>query len=213
VDSPARILIVDDHPVVRKGLRDILSGYESVEVVGEAADGAEALELAPRVEPDVILLDVMLPDAIGIRLIRQLKEKVETKVVVLTTFDDDEYLFGAFREGADGFLLKTASADDLQDAIARVSRGDRLVAPTLSAKVLDRLEDTEKRRRAEEAGLTEEDVQILRLIAQGATSSEIASAVFFSEITVKRRVSEILAKLGARHRAQAMFEAMQRGVL
>jgi two-component system, NarL family, response regulator DevR len=213
VDSPARIFIVDDHPVVRKGLRDILSGYATLEVVGEAADAAEALELAERAEPDIILLDIMLPDAIGIRLIRQLKERARGKVIVLTTFDDDEYLFGAFREGADGFLLKTASAEELKDAIARVGKGDRLVAPKLSSKVLDRLEDTEKRRRAEEAGLTEEDVKILRLIAEGATSSEIATAVFVSEITVKRRVSEILEKLGARHRAQAVFEAMQRGLL
>jgi DNA-binding NarL/FixJ family response regulator len=132
---------------------------------------------------------------------------------VHTAISFDEYLFGAFREGPDGFLLKTASAEELDSALTRVSEGERLVASTLSARVLDRLEESEKRRRAEAAGLTEEDVQILRLIADGATSSEIASEVFFSEITVKRRVSEILEKLGARHRAQAVFEAVQRGLL
>lgn len=211
--TPVRILIVDDHPVVRKGLRDILSSYAHFEVVGEAGNAAEALDLAPQVDPDVTLLDIMLPDAVGIRLIKQLQDRCDTKIVVLTTFADDEYLFGAFREGADGFLLKTASAEELESALTRVSRGERLVASTLSARVLDRLEDSEKRRRAEEAGLTEDDLQILQLIAEGATSSEIASKVFFSEITVKRRVSEILEKLGARHRAQAVFEAVQRGLI
>ena len=208
-----RILIVDDHPIVRKGLCDILSSYSHFEIVGEAGSGAEALALAPQVNPDVTLLDVMLPDAIGIRLIKQLRDRCGTRIVVLTTFADDEYLFGAFREGADGFLLKTASAEELESAVTHVSRGERLVAPTLSGRVLDRLEDSEKRRRAEEAGLTEEDLQILLLIAEGATSREIAEAVYFSEITVKRRISEILEKLGARHRAQAVFEAVQRGLL
>src|SRR5262245_6194129 len=108
MNVPARVLIVDDHPVVRKGLRDLLSGYPHLRVVGEASRAAEALTLADEVGPDVILLDVLLPDAIGIRLIKQLKEiRGDARVIVLTTFDDDEYLFGAFREGADGFLLKT----------------------------------------------------------------------------------------------------------
>jgi DNA-binding NarL/FixJ family response regulator len=200
--------------VVRKGLRDILSGFSHFDLVGEASGAADALELARQLAPDVVLLDILLPDAIGIRVIRQLKDiRQETKVIVLTTFDDDEYLFGAFREGAEGFLLKTASVEELENAISLVAQGQRLVTPNLSARVLDRLETSEKARHSQEAGLSEEDIQILRLIAEGATSGEIAKEVFFSEITVKRRVSEILEKLGARHRAQAVFEATRRGLL
>jgi DNA-binding NarL/FixJ family response regulator len=174
----------------------------------------ESLALAKELDPDITLLDVLLPDAIGIRLIKQLKEiRKDTKIIVLTTFDDDEYLFGAFREGAEGFLLKTVSAEDLENSINLVVNGQRLVAPNLSERVLDRLETLEKTRRAQEAGLTTEDIEIMRLIGEGATSAEIGKKLFLSEITVKRRVSEILEKLGARHRAQAIYEAMQRGLL
>lgn len=214
MSEQTRVLIVDDHPVVRKGLRDILAVYSNIDVVGEAGDGGEALQLAKSVDPDVVLLDVRLPGSLGVRLVRPFKDaSPDAKVILLTTFDDDEYLFGALREGADGYLLKTIAADELVEAIAAVRRGDRLVSSGLSSRVLHRVGVLERTNQALQSGLSDEDLRVLRMIADGHTTREIAEAIFLSEITVKRRVSEILEKLGARHRAQAVSEAMQRGLL
>jgi DNA-binding NarL/FixJ family response regulator len=207
-------LLVDDHPVVRKGLRDILAVYDELDVVGEAGDGTSALEAAHKLHPDVVLLDVRLPGTIGVRLIREFKSvRPDMKVVILTTFDDDEYLFGALREGADGYLLKTISAEELAEAIATVCEGERLVSSALAGRVVDRVSVLERTSQILEIGLTEQDVRILKMIAEGHTTREIAEAVFLSEVTVKRRISDILEKLGARHRAQAVSEAMRRGLL
>jgi DNA-binding NarL/FixJ family response regulator len=212
--TTTRILIVDDHPVVRKGLRDILAVYSDFEVVGEAGDGPTGLQLAGALAPNVVLLDVRLPGANGVLLIRKFKEACEeSRVIILTTFDDDEYLFGAVREGADGYLLKTVSAEELADAIQTVTRDERVVSTGLSSRVLERIGVLERTNQALETGLTDEEIRVLRMIADGSTTREIAERIFLSEITVKRRVSEILEKLGARHRAQAVSEAMRRGLL
>lgn len=212
--GPTRVMIVDDHPVVRTGLRELFTAYPDIEVVGEAADGGEALAVAADKAPDVVLLDVRMPGALGVHVVRRLKERAAgLKVLILTTFDDDEYLFGALREGADGYLLKTVSPEALANAIKTVAVGERIISDGLSARVLERLGILEKANQALSSGLDEEDIRVLRMIADGHTTREIADTVYLSEITVKRRVSEILQKLGARHRAQAVSEAMRRGLL
>lgn len=209
-----RVLIADDHPIVRQGLRSLLTQYEDLEVAGEADTGPAVLEQMARLRPDVVLLDVRLAGANGVEIARRLRrDHPETRIIILTTYDDEEYLFGALQVGAQAYLLKDVSLDTLPAAIRAVHRGERLLSPLLIDKVLREFQNlaTEKLRRA--AGLTEEELRILRAMARGATNKEIAEEFFWSEVTVKKKVQEILAKLDAENRTQAVAKAIRQGLI
>lgn len=207
-----RLVIVDDHPVVRQGVRNMLAYQPDIEVVGEAADAASCFRCLQEVEVDLVLLDVRLPDMSGIEVARRLKrEHPQIRVIILTTYDDDEFLTNALAAGAEGYLLKSVSPAVLTAAIRQVATGERLLSPSLVDTLIrdyQRVSQAYTRR-----DLSEEQLQILRLIAEGATNREIAEAIFVSETTAKRKVQEILELLGAANRAQAAAEAARRGLV
>jgi two-component system response regulator DevR len=209
-----RVLIADDHPIVCQGLRSLLTQYDDLEVAGEACNGPMVLEQAARLQPDVILLDVRMVGANGIEIARLLRrEHPEIRIIILTTYDNEEYLFGAVQVGAEGYLLKDVSLDTLPAAIRAVYRGERFLTPELLDKVLREFQSlaTEKLRR--EFGLSQEELRILWAMARGATNKEIAEEFFWSEVTVKKKVQEILVKLGAENRTQAVAKAIRQGLI
>jgi two-component system, NarL family, response regulator DevR len=209
-----RVLIVDDHPVVRQGVRSVLANHSDIEVVGEA-DGASSLFASlTLLKPDVVLLDIRMPGQSGIEITQRLKrEHPEVKVILLSTYDDEEFLFGALRAGAEGYLLKSASNEVLAASIRQVGRGERLLSPTLVSKVMREFQDLAKEKTRTDSGLTDQELQVLQMIAEGATNKEIAEKLFWSEVTVKRKVQDILEKMGVANRAQAVAEAGKRGLL
>lgn len=212
--SSIRVLIVDDHPMVRHGLKSLLSVYGDIEIVGEAADGAAALESAERLAPDVILLDIQLPGPNGVELVNQLLQKApQAKTVMLTAFDNDEYLLGALSAGAYAYLLKNSSNETVVETIRAVHSGKHLLSPSLIDPVLRQFEALAKAHVRVESRLTEDEIKTMRLIANGATNEEIAKEMYWGERTAQRKVEEIIAKLGARNRAQAVAEAIKRGFI
>jgi DNA-binding NarL/FixJ family response regulator len=213
-----RVLLCDDHALVRSGFRMILEAREDIEVVGEAEDGAQALELARRRRPDVILMDVRMPRLDGVEATRRLVEEgSEARILILTTFDLDEYVYEALRAGASGFLLKDLQAAQLVEAIRVVARGEALLAPTVTRRLLDRfahtLPDSSRTAPAALAELTERELEVLTLLASGLSNAELAERLFLSETTVKTHVSSILRKLGLRDRVQAVVLAYQAGLV
>jgi len=212
--SPIRVLIVDDHPIVRQGVRSLLDTFTDIEVVGEADGPANALAEAARLKPDVVLLDVRLGEANGIEVARQMRRyHPDSRVIILTTYDDDEYLFGALQVGAHAYLLKDVALDELPAAIRAVHSGRRLLSPLLVDRVLEQFQAIASEKLRRDAGLTAEEVQILSLMADGATNRDIAEALHFSEVTIKKKVQEILDKLGAANRTQAVAAAIRRGLI
>jgi len=209
-----RVLVVDDHPVVRVGVRHLLANDPEVEVVGEADSGPQALEQVAALQPDIVILDMRLPGSDGVEITRQLRRNhPEVKIVVLTAYRDEEYLLGALRAGAHAYLLKQASHEMLCDAIHRVYRGERLLSPMLMSRVLEEFEAMARSRAIENSHLTETELQILSHIAAGDTTKDIAQKLHWSEATVHRRVQEILIKLNVSNRAQAVAEAIRRGLI
>lgn len=212
--SPIKILIVDDHPVVRRGLQSILGDAKDLQVAGEASNGAQALQQISALKPDVVLMDIRLPGADGVQITRRIRrEHPNIKVIILTTYDDDQHLYNAIEAGAHGFLTKHADYADLAESIRAVHKGERLLSPALIGKVLDRFQQMAQAQAMQESGLTDEEVEVLRMIAEGATNKEIGEKLFWSEVTVKRRASEVYSKLGVADRAQAVAEAMKRGLI
>lgn len=212
--EPISVLIVDDHPTVRRGLRSLLSAYQDISVVGEAGDGSAALRVAQDLSPQVILLDVQLPVMDGIEVARQLRQSVpDTKVIALTAHDDEAHLLGTMRAGAVAYLLKTTSDETLVETIRLVHQGKHIVSPSLMDPVLRRFKDLAEAQIRHELGLSDEEIKVLRLIADGATNEEIAQGTHWSERTIKREIEEIMSKLGARNRAQAVAEAIRRGLI
>jgi DNA-binding NarL/FixJ family response regulator len=214
--SAVRVLIADDQALVRSGFRMIIEARDDLEVVGEAEDGAEAARLAGELRPDVVLMDVRMPDVDGIEATRQIVSSgSEARVLVLTTFDLDEYVYAAVRAGASGFLLKDVRPEDLVDAIRLVADGNALLGPTVTRRLLEHFADGEPTGRAATAvdGLTEREQEILRLVAQGHSNAEVAGKLFLSEATVKTHVSSILRKLGVRDRVQAVIAAYDAGIV
>lgn len=202
------VLIADDHPVVRQGLRTFLELQDDLEVVGEASDGAEAVELAARLLPDVVLMDLVMPGLDGIDATRRIRDgSPATRVVVLTSFSDDDRIIPAVRAGAAGYLLKDAEPRELADGIRRVHRGEGLLDPRVAGRVMRELNDHE--RRAEGGVLTERELEVLRLIARGLPNKSIAAELVVSEKTVKTHVSNILAKLQLADRTQAALYAVR----
>jgi DNA-binding NarL/FixJ family response regulator len=209
-----RVLIVDDHPVVRQGVRSVLANHSDIEVVGEADGAASLFASLTSLKPDVVLLDIRMPGQSGIEITQRLKrEHPEVKVILLSTYDDEEFLFGALRAGAEGYLLKSASNEVLAASIRQVGRGERLLSPTLVSKVMREFQDLAKEKTRTDSGLTDQELQVLQMIAEGATNKEIAEKLFWSEVTVKRKVQDILEKMGVANRAQAVAEAGKRGLL
>lgn len=212
--STIRVLIVDDHPMIRHGLRGLLSAYPDIEVVGEAEDGATALEAAERLAPAVILLDVQLSGPNGVELANQLYQKApEAKIIILTAFDNDEYLVGALRAGAYAYLLKNSSNKMVVETIRLVHEGKHLISPSLIDPMLRQFQTMARAHTRRESQLSDEELQAMRMIANGATNEEIARDMFWSERTLQRKVEEIIAKLGARNRSQAVAEAIRKGLI
>ena len=210
--QPIRILIVDDHPVVRHGLKSLLAGHPGLDVIGEAGDGAEVLPWLASHETDVILLDIQMKGQDGIEVARRvLCSHPEIKIIILTTFDDESYLHNALEAGVHGYLLKSVSHESLPDSIRAVMRGERLLSPSLVSTVVTNYQALAREHAQREAGLTPEELEILAAIAEGASTKEVAERFFWSEATVKRKIQEILEKLGVTSRVQAIAEAMRRG--
>ncbi len=212
--NPIRVVVVDDHPMVRRGLRSLLSAYPDIEVVGEFEDGAATLKSAPALQPDVILMDIKMPGMDGVALAHQFHQIApQAKIIHLTAYEDDEYLQSSFRSGAYAYLLKSASDETVVNTVRRVHAGERLLSPSLINKVLEQFQNLAQSEARHQAGLEEQDLQILVLVAQGATNEDIAKTTSWSERTVKRRIEEICEKLGTRNRAQAVAEAIKRGLI
>jgi DNA-binding NarL/FixJ family response regulator len=210
-----RVLIADDQPLVRSGFRMVIDERDDLELVGEAADGAQALRLARELEPDVILMDVRMPNVDGIEATRSLVEAGSAaRILVLTTFDLDEYVFAAVRAGASGFLLKDAEPDELVDAIRVVAAGNSLFGPSATQHLVERFaQATSAAANPSLDELTEREREILGLLARGLSNAEIADRLYLSETTVKTHVSAVLRKLGVRDRVQAVIAAYESGVV
>jgi DNA-binding NarL/FixJ family response regulator len=212
-----RVLIGDDQALVRGGFRMILEAKEDMEVVGEAGDGAEAVALVEQLQPDVVLMDVRMPDMDGIEATRRIAASGSSaRIVILTTYDVDEYVFAALRAGASGFLLKDVRPPELTEAIRIVARGDALLAPGVTRRLLDRFagvlpDDAARPRDLDE--LTEREVEVLRFVALALSNAEIASRLVLTEATVKTHVSSVLRKLGLRDRVQAVVFAYDVGLV
>lgn len=200
-----RIVLVDDHEVVRLGLRSLLERQPDLAVVGEAETAHEAVQAVERLAPDVVVLDIRLPGRSGVEACAEIKRRrPETKIVVLTSYAEDEVLLDAIAAGAEGYVLKQVGSDDLVQALRRVGRGERLLDPHLTDRVFAKLRQMRERERAAAfAGLTEQELRVLALVAEGKTNREIGKALHLSEKTVRNYVSEVLAKLGFTSRAQA----------
>jgi DNA-binding NarL/FixJ family response regulator len=213
------VLIVDDQALVRAGFRMILEAEEDVEVVGEASDGHEALQTARELKPDVVLMDVRMPELDGIEATRRLlaEDGVAAKVVMLTTFDMDEYVYAALRAGASGFLLKDVPPEQLVDGIRAVASGDALLAPSITRRVIEefvrRPPDSVRSAPPELEELTDRELEVLQQIARGLSNAEIAKELFVSETTVKTHVARILMKLRLRDRVQAVVFAYESGLV
>ncbi len=218
--TPVRVLLVDDQPLLRTGFRMILESEPDIVVVGEAGDGQKAVAEARTLQPDVVLMDIRMPRMDGVeatRLITHTERGGNVRVLVLTTFDLDEYVVDALRAGASGFLLKDVPPEDLAEAIRIVARGEAVVAPTVTRRLLDRfatvLPSANTESAQELAHLTDREREVLRLMSRGMSNAEIAGELYVSETTVKTHVGNVLAKLGLRDRVQAVVFAYESGLV
>jgi DNA-binding NarL/FixJ family response regulator len=212
--SPIRVLIADDQPLARAGFKAVLEATGGVQVVAEAQDGDQAVELARRHDPDVVLMDIRMPGADGIEATRRMPNQ---KVLILTTFGLDDYIIEALRAGASGFLLKDAPVEELVRAVRTVAAGDAQLSPTVTKRLLEqvgrRLPAAVPRDSGALADLTEREHEVLRLLAAGMSNAEIAATLVVSEPTVKSHVSNVLQKLGLRDRVQAVIYAYENGLV
>lgn len=219
-ETPIRVLLVDDQPLLRTGFRMILEAEPDIAVVGESSDGDAAVADARALLPDVVVMDIRMPRMDGVQATRAITSTARDRaprVLVLTTFDLDEYVVEALRAGASGFLLKDAPADDLVDAIRTVARGDAVVAPSVTRRLLDlfakRLPSTAEPANTALSLLTDREREVLTLVARGMSNSEIAAELVVSETTVKTHVGNVLTKLGVRDRVQAAVYAYESGLV
>jgi DNA-binding NarL/FixJ family response regulator len=212
-----RVLLADDQALVRSGFQMILSSQQDIEVVGEAEDGRQAIDLTYRLMPDVVLMDIRMPVLDGLQATRRLVQlRTTARILILTTFDLDEYVYAAIRSGASGFLLKDVRPSQLVDAIRVVAEGDALLAPAVTKRLLERFAatlPTPEERAPALATLTERERDVLELVAIGLSNAEIAARLFLGETTVKTHVSSMLRKLELRDRVQAVVLAYEAGLV
>lgn len=206
--SKIRLLIADDHPVVRDGLRGMLSSQPDFEIVGEATNGEEAVQLTKALQPEVVLMDLRMPIMDGVTAIGEIKfNQPEIQVLVLTTYDSDADILPAVEAGATGYLLKDSSREELYAAIRATARGESVLTPTVATRLLERM------RAPAEENLSEREREVLQLVAEGASNSEIASHLHISQATVKSHLIHVFGKLGVSDRTAAVTVALQRGIL
>lgn len=211
--EPIKILIADDHPVVREGLSAMLSKEQDIQVVGEAGNGAEAINKAKELQPDIVLMDLRMPEVDGVEAMRQIgTENPDIKFIVLTTYDNDEYIFKGIEAGARAYLLKDAPREELFKAIRAVYRGESLIQPAIAGKVLERFAELSRQARVPDA-LSERELEVLRLMAKGAANKEIAAGLYISESTVKTHIQSIFQKLGVSDRTEAVTRAIRQGII
>jgi DNA-binding NarL/FixJ family response regulator len=211
-----RVLIADDQSLVRAGFRLVLENHPDVEVVGEASNGHEAVHGTARLRPDVVLMDIRMPELDGIAATREITARHPARVLVLTTYDLDEYVYDALQAGASGFLLKDTPPTQLVDGIRAVAGGEALLAPTVTRRLIEefaRIGPAQRARPAELDELTPREIEVLRLMARGMSNAEIAASLVLSDTTVKTHVTHVLGKLGLRDRVQAVVLAYESGLV
>ena len=216
IDAPTRVAIVDDQPLLRAGFSMILRSEDGIELVGEAANGLEAIELVAATSPDVVLMDIRMPEMDGIEATRRLTaQENPPAVLILTTFDLDEYVYASLQAGASGFLLKDAPPEDLLSAIQVVAGGDALLAPSITRRLITTFAALPAQTTTATglSDLTDRENEVLSHMARGLSNSEIAEALFLGETTVKTHVGRILMKLGVRDRMQSVIAAYEAGVV
>lgn len=212
--SRVRVLLVDDQALFREGLRAVLAREEAVEVVGEAANGREALALCERLKPEVVLMDLRMPELDGVGATRRITAQYpRIRTVILTTFDDDEAIFEGLRAGAVGYLLKDASGARLVEAIGAAARGEAFLQPSIATKVIAELSRLRERPAASESIVTAREHEVLRLLGRGVANKEIAAALFVTEGTVKNHLTSIFEKLGVASRTEAVVRARELGLI
>lgn len=208
-----RILIADDHPVVREGILSMLNREHDFHVIGEAKDGVEAVNKAKELKPDVVLMDLQMPELDGVESIRQIRsENPDIKFIVLTTYSDDEYIFKGIEAGARAYLLKDAPMEELFKAIRAVHRGESLIQPVVASRVLDRFAELSRQAPSGEV-LSEREMEVLQLMAKGAANKEIAAKLDITESTVKTHITNIFQKLDVTDRTEAVTQALQKGII
>ncbi|UYQ65172.1 response regulator [Streptomyces peucetius] len=214
--TTVRVVLADDQPLVRAALQMVITEAEGIEVVGEAGDGAQALALAEELHPDVVVMDLRMPGMDGIEATRRITERLDgTQVIVLTTFDDDDYVYGALRAGAAGFLVKDMALDDILAALRVVAAGDGLIAPAVTRRLLREFagRPTATGRRRELTGVTDREREVLTLVGSGLSNTEIAETLFISVATAKTYVTRLLSKLDARDRVRLVIIAYETGLV
>jgi len=211
-----RVVLADDQGMVRAGIRLILEAEEDLDVVGEAGDGEQAIAVTAQMQPDVVLMDIQMPTLDGIEATRRIGQDaaIRGRVLILTTFEQDEYVFEALRAGASGFLLKNAPPEELIQAVRIVAAGDALLSPSITRRVIEDYaqQSTPRRNDAGVDALTERELEVLRLLATGKSNAELAEQLFLGEGTIKTHVSHVLSKLGLRDRVQAVVFAYETGL-
>lgn len=212
--EPIRVMVVDDHPLVRQGVRSLLSNCPDMELVAESDSVSAALESAPVVHPDVILLDIRMPGMTGVEAVRPLfRECPEAKILMLSSFDDEAYIDQAIQAGVHGYILKSASDETLASAVRAAYRGERVLSPTVMDRVVQQAADYSRERARREVGLSDDETRVLRLLVAGASNPKIAAELYLSETTVKRKIQDIFEKLNVTTRAQAAAEAVRRALV
>lgn len=210
-----KVMIVDDHTVVRDGLSSMFGRQADFSMVGEAGNGVEAVRIAVEVEPDVILMDLRMPEMNGVEAMRQISDlNPNVKFIVLTTYDSDEYIFDAIEAGAKGYLLKDASREDLFNAVRAIHAGESLIEPRVATKVLNRMAQLSRQsRQPVPDSLSDREIEVLQLMAKGSANKQIAAELTISESTVKTHVANIFQKLDVNHRTEAVTNALQKGII
>jgi DNA-binding NarL/FixJ family response regulator len=207
------ILIVDDHPVVREGIGSMLKREPDFKIVGEATNGLEAIDKARSLSPDVILMDLRMPELDGVEAIKKIKEEQpDVKFIILTTYSDDEYIFKGIAAGARAYLLKDAPREDLFKAIRAVSRGESLIQPVVASRLLDRLAELSKKTPSAET-LSDREIEVLQLMAKGVSNKDIGDRLSITQSTVKTHITSIFQKLNVATRTEAVTTALRRGII